>query len=190
MKASVTTRLNLEMSVANEIVNVALTIKPAQVTLVPERREELTTEGGLDVAKLQVGLVPLIRNFSQAGIAVSLFIDPAIQQVRAARETGATTIELHTGRYAAATTPGAKSRELAALAEAARAGGDLGLAVAAGHGLDYGNVGAVAELSDVEEVNIGFSIIVRALSIGLEQAVREMVGLLKKGRQGHVLQAA
>ena len=189
LKAAITTRLNLEMSVAAEIVAAALAIRPDQVTLVPERREELTTEGGLDVLRLSRKLKGLVGPFEQRGIEVSLFIDPVLDQIRAARQVGATVIELHTGRYAHANTSSAKARELGVLKEAARAGRSLGLAVAAGHGLEYDNVREVAEIPEVEELNIGFSIIAQALSIGLERAVREMVERLKRHR-AHVLQAA
>lgn len=188
LKASVTTRLNLEMSVAKEIVDVALAIKPAQVTLVPERREELTTEGGLDVAKLQSGLAPLLRAFGEAGIAVSLFIDPEPDQLKAARACGAPMVELHTGRYAEAATQTARREALHALEEAARLGRTLGLEVAAGHGLDYENVQAIAGIPEIEELNIGFSIISRALSVGLETAVKEMVKLMESSH--HALHAA
>ena len=189
LKAAVTTRLNLEMSVAEDIVKVALAVRPDQVTLVPERRQELTTEGGLDVVRLSRKLKDLIGRFQERGIDVSLFIDPVRDQVQAARDTGATAIELHTGPYAHATAPPARHRELAVLAEAARTGEAFGLVVAAGHGLEYENVREVAEIPEVEELNIGFSIIVRALSVGLEQAVRDMVAHLMPHKT-HALEAA
>jgi pyridoxine 5-phosphate synthase len=178
LRATVTTRLNLEMSAAEEIVRVALLVKPHQVTLVPERRHELTTEGGLDVVKLSTRLQVVTRRLTGAGISVSLFIDPVTSQVRAAKQTGATTIELHTGRYANARTSSTRNRELTALRKAAEQGRALGLTVAAGHGLDYGNTAPLLDTPEIEELNIGYAIIVRALSVGLEQAVREMAGLV------------
>ena len=189
LKASVTTRLNLEMSIAEEIVRVALAVKPHQVTLVPERRRELTTEGGLDVIKLSKRLGSVVERFQRAGVAVSLFIDPAPAQVKAAKRTGAAIIELHTGGYANAATAPARTRELAALRRTAEQGRALGLAVAAGHGLDYDNVGPICEISDIEELNIGYAIIVRALSVGLERAVREMAAIAHH-TPAHALQTA
>jgi pyridoxine 5-phosphate synthase len=180
LRRAVSTRLNLEMSVARGIVAVALTVKPHQVTLVPERRQELTTEGGLDVARLRRALRPLVRSFQARGIGVSLFVDPVAEQLAAARETGAACVELHTGRYAATRSPAARVRALEALRNAAQRGRALGLAVAAGHGLDYENVAAVVRIPEIEEVNIGFSIITRALSVGLAAAVKEMVNLLER----------
>ena len=177
---AVTTRLNLEMSMARDIVNVALAVRPAQVTLVPERRQELTTEGGLDVVRLSQTLRPIVRSFQERDMDVSLFIDPAPDQLTAAAETGATIIELHTGWYANARTPAARARGLEALRTAARQGHSLGLTVAAGHGLDYENVSEVVEIPEIEELNIGFSIITRALSVGLARAVSDMVSLLKR----------
>jgi len=176
LKAAIATRLNLEMSIAREIVDMALAIHPHQVTLVPERRQELTTEGGLDVVRLEPQLVGLVREFQERGIEVSLFVDPVAAQLEASRRTGATVIELHTGTYANS----GRSRDSDALRQAAAQGRALGLSVAAGHGLDYDNVQAVLDIPEIEELNIGFSIISRALSVGLERAVREMVGLLQR----------
>ena len=179
LHASLATQLNLEMSCAPEIVRIALGIRPEQVTLVPERRQELTTEGGLDVARMRRRLGPVIKAFHDRGIAVSLFVDPRLRQLEASRDCGAKIVELHTGRYADAPTAAARSRELAALVRASRQARGLGLAVAAGHGLDYRNVAAVAAIPEIEELNIGYSIIVRALEVGLESAVREMAGLMR-----------
>ncbi len=170
--------LNLEMAMAEEIVRVALRLRPAQVTLVPERRQELTTEGGLDVVRHATRLIPVIKRFHGRGVKVSLFIDPNPRQVRAAQRVGAKIVELHTGRYAEAKAAAARRRELATLASAARQGKALGLAIAAGHGLDYENVLEVGRIPEIEELNIGFSIIARSIFIGLEQAVRDMIGLL------------
>lgn len=189
LRRSITTRLNLEMSIAQDIVRVALAVKPAEVTLVPERRQELTTEGGLDVERLSSTLQPLIRTFHQRGIEASLFIDPAPRQLHAARRVGATIVELHTGRYANARSSKSHAKELDALVQAAETGRLLGLRVAAGHGLDYENVRAVAAIPGIEELNIGFSIISRALLVGLGPAVREMADLIQL-QPSNVLQTA
>ena len=189
LRRTMMTRLNLEMSVAPDVVAVALALRPDQVTLVPEHRQELTTEGGLDVVRLARRLRPLIRAFERRRIAVSVFVDPAADHLAASREAGARIIELHTGRYANASTPRARERELAAIRLAARRGRELGLAVAAGHGLDYGNVGPIAAIPEIEELNIGFSIVARALAVGLERAAREMVELLQR-EEAYALQAA
>ena len=174
----VSTRLNLEMSIAPGVVDAALRVQPWQVTLVPERRRELTTEGGLDVIRLERQLTGLVRRFHQRKISVSLFVDPVASQIKAAERTGATIVELHTGRYANAGSAQGRKRELASLAKAAALARRSGLAVAAGHGLDYDNVKPVAALDDLEELNIGFSIVARALFTGLERAVRDMKALI------------
>lgn len=177
LKRVITTRLNLEMSIAPAIVAVALRIRPWQVTLVPERRQELTTEGGLDAVRLRRGLRPLIRRFQDRGIGVSLFVDPTRPQLEAAREVGASIIELHTGRYGDAAGR-QQVKELEALRRSTAHAKGLGLCVAAGHGLDYENVRGVAAIEDIEELNIGFSIVSKALFVGLEAAVRDMVALM------------
>ncbi len=182
LRRAVTTRLNLEMSITPEIVEVALRVKPDQVTLVPERRQELTTEGGLDVVKLAEPLRPLIQRLEDYGIMVSLFIDPVTAQLEAAHACGASIIELHTGGYANAKSSREQADALEAIRRAAITGRTLGLAVAAGHGLDYENVKAIARIPEIEEVNIGFAIISRALEVGLEQAVRDMAVLLQAAR--------
>lgn len=173
--------VNLEMSIAPEIVAIARRLKPRQVTLVPERRQELTTEGGLDVVRLARRLRRVVSGFHEEGIDVSLFIDPVRRQLQAAADVGAKIVELHTGRYAN-TRPRTKQRvrELAMLSFSARHAEGLGLAVAAGHGLDYENVRNIAAMPVLEELNIGFSIVSRALFIGLEQAVREMNALIRR----------
>lgn len=173
LKRALRIPLNLEMSIAPGVVKTALAVRPHQVTLVPERRQELTTEGGLDVVALQSRLKLLIRRFQQQGIAVSLFIAPVARQITAARAVGATIIELHTGCYANATGR-ERTQELAALKQASALGRGLGLAVAAGHGLDYDNIAPMTRIPEIEEVNIGFSIISRALEVGLGGAVRQM----------------
>ncbi len=182
LRAMVTTRLNLEMSIAPDVVRAALRIRPDEVTLVPERRQELTTEGGLDVRRLAARLRPLIGQCHARGIRVSLFIDPVEAQIAAAEAVGARIIELHTGRYAEAQTAAERRRQLRALMTAIRLGRAHGLAVAAGHGLDYDNVVAIARIPEIEELNIGFSIISRALTVGLERAVTEMAQHLQPRR--------
>ena len=189
LRRAITTRLNLEMSIAPDVVRVALAVTPDQVTLVPERRRELTSEGGLDAVALSARLRPLVRAFHDRGIEVSLFVDPVARQLQAAQRAGARTVELHTGRYANAKTAQARTRTLEALARAARQGRALGLSIAAGHGLDYDNVRAVAGIPEVEELNIGFSIIARALTVGLDAAVREMVEAMQR-QATHALQTA
>ena len=167
-------RVNLEMSAAPSIVAVALRLRPAQVTLVPERRQELTTEGGLNVTAMRARLQRLIEKFQERRIDVSLFIDPSIRKIEAARAVGARIIELHTGCYANTSTTAGTQRELAVLQRAVTKAKALGLSVAAGHGLDYSNVRDIVAIRDIEELNIGFSIIARAVFLGLEQAVRHM----------------
>ena len=174
--------VNLEMSIAPEIVEVALRLKPRQVTLVPERRQELTTEGGLDVPGLGRRLARIVRACQDQKIAVSLFIDPNASQIEAAVATGARIVELHTGAYANARTRPDVARRLAQLRDAAHRAHDAGLVVAAGHGLDYDNVAEVARTSYVEELNIGFSIVARAVVVGIAQAVQEMQALMRRRR--------
>jgi len=171
--------LNLEMSIAASVVRTALRIRPPQVTLVPERRQELTTEGGLDVARQQARLTRVTQQFHECGITVSLFVDPTPVQLDASINAGARIVELHTGRYANARTTASRRRELAVLRRAAAYAHRLGLVVAAGHGLDYENTPAIVRIPEIEELNIGFSIISRALFVGLEHAAREMHALLR-----------
>lgn len=174
--------LNLEMALAPEIVEFALRLRPDQVTLVPERRRELTTEGGLDVRGGRDRIAREVERLHRRGIAVSLFINPDLRQVEAATQVGARIVEIHTGRYAEAA-DGRRRRELAEIAAAVRAARRAGLAAAAGHGLDYDNVALVAALMEVEELNIGYSIIGRALFTGLSRAVREMKRRMNAARR-------
>ena len=178
LRQTVKTKLNLEMGAAKEIIAIALEVKPDMVTLVPEKRQELTTEGGLDVASGKRKLAAVVAQLQNAGIPVSLFIDPEEAQIEAAREIGATFVELHTGRYAE--TKG--QEQLAHLAEieaAAAMASRLGLIVNAGHGLDYRNTTPVAAIPEVEELSIGHAIISRAALVGLEKAVREMLAIVE-----------
>ena len=179
LKETVTTRLNLEMGLADDIIAIALAVHPDQVTLVPERREELTTEGGLDVGSRTAPVADAVRSFHDAGIRVSLFIEADPGQIDAARETGADAVELHTGRYADAATEGEACGELGRIMEGAARAASLGLRVHAGHGLDYRNVAPVCRIAPIEELNIGYSIICRAIFSGLDAAVREMRHLIR-----------
>lgn len=172
------TKLNLEMAATEEMAGFALNLCPDQVCLVPERREELTTEGGLDVVKNEEFLRRVNDRLLEKDILVSLFIDPEASQIEAAKRIGAPMIELHTGRYCEAKKPKEKEKELLKLQEAISLGIKLGLRVNAGHGLNYQNVRPVASIPKIEELNIGHSIIARAVLVGMEQAVREMLGLI------------
>jgi len=174
LRETVQTRLNLEMSVEPAIVAIALETRPDQVTLVPERRAELTTEGGLDVVGQRARVSEAVARLRAAGLEVSLFIDPDLPQVEAAHQLGAFAVELHTGRYADAADPAKRARELAALTTAGAAAVAAGLALHAGHGLNYQNVGPVAIIPSMAELNIGHSIVARAVFTGLERAVHEM----------------
>jgi pyridoxine 5-phosphate synthase len=184
LRETVRAKLNLEMAIVPEIVRIALAVRPDQATIVSERRQEITTEGGLDVARSGSKLRRAIERLSAAGIQVNLFIDPEPELVEAAREAGAAGVELHTGRYASAR-PGKEAVKRAAeLERAAAIAANLGLFIAAGHGLDYRNVAPVAAIRQVEELNIGHSIISRAVFVGLAAAVREMKALLTAARTG------
>jgi len=178
------TRMNLEMAVTEEMLGVAERYRPADCCLVPERREELTTEGGLDVAGQEVRVTAACRRLADAGCRVSLFIDADLEQVEAAARCGAPAIELHTGHYADATDPAAQARELARITRAANHGRAAGLQVNAGHGLSYDNVGAVAALTTIKELNIGHAIVAQAVFSGLRAAVAEMKRLMEAARSG------
>ena len=174
LRETVRTRLNLEAAVAPEIVKIALELKPDQVTFVPERREELTTEGGLDAIGQKARLGEAIKRCRDAGISVSLFIDPDLAQVACAAELRADAVELHTGRYADGAAEQDVASELNALVRAGEKAVALKLALHAGHGLNYQNVGAVARIPRMLELNIGHAIVTRAVFVGMERAVREM----------------
>jgi pyridoxine 5-phosphate synthase len=178
LRRSLRTRLNLEMSLAPSIVDFALQVKPDQATLVPEKRQELTTEGGLDVVRFASRVARATGRLVKAGIDVSLFIEPSARQVRAASAAGATVIELHTGSYALAAAPRQRRDELERIRGACALGRRLGMVVNAGHGLDYDNVRPIAEMDGMHELNIGYAIICRAIFTGLEEAVRQMRALL------------
>lgn len=181
LRRTVKTRLNLEMAATDEMVGIALKVLPDCVTLVPEKREELTTEGGLNVflnRNLIKRQADLLR---QGGVIVSLFVDPDLEQIKAAHRVGADYIEIHTGAYCEARNNEERRAELAKIETAIRAGHKLGLGVNAGHGLNYQNVEAVVALGGIEEFNIGHSIVGRAVLVGMKQAVQDMLTLLRRG---------
>jgi pyridoxine 5-phosphate synthase len=179
LRRTVSVKLNLELASADEIVAIACRVKPDQATLVPERREEVTTEGGLDVAGQREVVGNSVKKLHDAGIYVSLFLDPDPRQLDLAKSLGADAVELHTGRYALAKPSQPREAELAKLIAAGRQICAAGLALHAGHGLNYHNVQPIAAIPDMHELNIGHAIIARAVFSGLQEAVREMKRLLK-----------
>ena len=184
LRRTVTTHLNVEMAATSEMVRIAQTVKPNQVTLVPERREEVTTEGGLDVVLHAGNLEKVVGVLLEARIDVSIFVDPDLEQIRQCHKLKAPKIEINTGKYADAWKDGGNwIAELEKIATAARAARKLGLVVLAGHGLTYRNIDAIAAISEIEELNIGHSIISRASLVGLDAAVREMAALLRSPRR-------
>lgn len=180
MRQTVRTTLNLEMAASPEMVQVAFAAKPNVVTLVPERRQELTTEGGLDVVNGRENLKKVVKQLRDGEIEVSLFIDPDLDQIRAAHRIDAGTVELHTGRFCDATNDKERAKELARVVEAAKAASKLGLRVVAGHGLNYENVRPVVAIQEIAELNIGHSIVARAVLVGMDRAVRDMIALMKR----------
>jgi pyridoxine 5-phosphate synthase len=179
LREIVQTRLNLEMAATEEMIRIALATKPEIATLVPEKREELTTEGGLDVIKFFQPLKKAIQRLQKGGIPVSLFVDPRKDQIRASEGVGANAIEIHTGHYCDAKTTADADEELKKILDAVGEASHRNLRIAAGHGLNYVNVQRIAEIKEIEELNIGHSIIARAVLVGLERAVREMIALIK-----------
>ncbi len=171
--------LNLEMAATAEMVKVAYEYKPDIVTLVPERREELTTEGGLDVNAQREAIARVVKTLKDGEITVSLFIDPDLDQVKASHKVSADRVELHTGRYCEAHNEKERQRELGRIIDVAKAATRLGMGCAAGHGLNYDNVRAVAAIPEIDELNIGHAIVARAVLVGFDRAVREMVELLR-----------
>jgi len=182
LRATVQTQLNFELAPTTENVELALTIKPEQVTFVPERPDELTTEGGLDLAGSRIDLRRSVDTLHEAGIAVAIFIDPQAEQVKAAHRLGAGAIEFNTGTYCDLISLRERNDELDRIHAAAKLASKLGLHVAAGHGLSLQNVEALAALPEIVEFNIGHSIVARAILCGLEQAVREMKDALIRAR--------
>lgn len=178
LKRAVKTKFNLEMSLDPEIVRIACKVKPDQATLVPERRKELTTEGGLDVLSHFKKIKNVSQRLEQSGIAVSLFIDPEKKQIDAAKKSGVGMVELHTGRYCEAKNQKEEDKYFRELLAATRHAKEAGLSVNAGHGLNYYNTARVARIKDIEELNIGYSIVCRAVLVGLARAVKEMKVLI------------
>lgn len=177
LKQTVTCKLNMEMSIAPAIVRIAERLRPNQCTLVPERREELTTEGGLDMVRFARRIAPVVRKLHKRNIEISAFIEPIPDQVRAAADVGCDAIELWTGEYAHVTSHKALDKAMKHLEKAIEVGHECGLVVHAGHGLTYDNIGPIAAMDGFVEFNIGHSIIARAVFIGLREAVRQMKAL-------------
>ncbi len=180
LRDTVKTKLNLEMGANKEIIKIALEVKPDLVTLVPEKREELTTEGGLDTLSQQKKIAKVIEKMTAKSIPVSIFSDPDAKQLKAAKRVGASFVELHTGRYCDAVTESERENEFNLLVEAAEEASNLGLRVCAGHGLDYQNTAPIAALHTIEELSIGHAIMARAIFSGLEMAVRDMLAIVKE----------
>ena len=183
LRPLIKTRMNLECAVTPEMINIACQVKPHDVCLVPEKREEVTTEGGLNVLGHYVAVEAAIKQLKSAGIRVSLFIDPDEKQIQAARNVGATVVELHTGRYADVSGE-ELIKELERIQKAAQYGVSIGLRVNAGHGLHEGNVMPIAGISDLSELNIGHAIVAEALFKGWQKAITDMKALMVKGRAG------
>ena len=179
LRKTVNGTLNLEMAAVQPMLELALQHRPDTSTLVPERREELTTEGGLDVLSHRDEIKRVTRALRDAGVEVSLFVDPEVEQIKASHRADAQAVELHTGRYCEAHGAKDRARELARIIEASKAAARLGLRVAAGHGLDYWNVQPVARVDEITELNIGYAIVCRAVLVGLERAVRDMKDLIQ-----------
>src|SRR4051812_47347413 len=173
------TMLNLEMAATQEMVKVAYEYKPDVVTLVPERREELTTEGGLDVNAQRDAISRVVKTLKDGEIVVSVFIDPDLDQVKASHKVSADRVELHTGRYCEAPNEKERQRELGRILDVAKSAVRLGMGCAAGHGLNYDNVRPIARIAEIDELNIGHAIVARAILLGFEKAVREMVEILR-----------
>lgn len=179
LRQTIKTRLNLEMAATPEMIGIALRIRPDMVTLVPEKRRELTTEGGLDVSSGKKKIAGAVKQLGEEGIPVSLFVDPDSRQIQAAKDVGATYVELHTGRYCDTRSRDEQTREFSLIRDSAAEAKEAGLLVHAGHGLDYRNTQRIASLETIEELSIGHAIISRALFVGLDQAVREMLALIR-----------
>lgn len=173
------TRVNMEMAATTEMQEIALALRPDSVTLVPEKREEVTTEGGLDLLRIGAAAGPIVKSLREGGITVAAFLNPDLAQIKEAAKLGFDAVEIHTGEYANAGRTEVE-RALRAIRDAASATAKQGLKVHAGHGLTYHNVRPIVEIREIEELNIGHSIISRAMFVGLEQAVREMAALLRR----------
>lgn len=182
LRETIKTKMDLEMAATNEMVEIACKIKPEMVTLVPEKREELTTEGGLDLTALEFKLTPAIERLKENDIKVSLFIEPSPESVDLALEYGADMIEIHTGKYGLVRNSEEVIFELEKIRQTARIAKELGIGVNAGHGLNYNNITAIANIEDIDEVSIGHSIISRAMFTGLDNAVRDMLKVIRRVR--------
>ncbi len=182
LRQTLKTELNLEMAAAQEMVKLSLELRPDTVTLVPERRQELTTEGGLDVAAQKDSLKGVIKLLRDADIRVSLFIDPDLDQVRASHKLDAHAIEIHTGRYAEVRGAAARKSELGRIIDCAKMAQKLGMFVAAGHGLHYANTLEISRIQEISELNIGHSIVARAVIDGMDRAVRDMLAIMAEAR--------
>lgn len=179
LRQTVKTKLNLEMAATDEMINIALKVKPAMCTLVPEKRQELTTEGGLEVRANLAAVTQAVERLQDGGLIVSLFVDPDPDQVKAASKAGADYIEIHTGAYAEAKDWKIEDEELDKIGNSIKLAAKLGLGVNAGHGLNYTNIKRIAAIGGIEEYNIGHSIISRAVLVGLDRAVRDMVEMIQ-----------
>ena len=178
-KEAIKTKLNIEMAATEEMKKIAIDLKPEIVSLVPEREEELTTEGGLDVISNEKHLEPHIRELQKAGIRVSIFVDPNLKQIEACHRVGVNLIEINTAKYSDLKPGAERDKALDELKEVAKYSHTLGLEIHAGHGLDYKNVQSIAEIPEIKELSIGFSIVARAAIVGIDMAVREMVSLIE-----------
>ena len=179
LRETVSVKLNLEMACNDEVLDIACQVKPHQATLVPERREEVTTEGGLDILSQKARVAEVVGRLHDAGISVSLFLDPDLEQIAAAAELKVDAVELHTGQYALASPGREQQRELATQISASKSIREAGMALHAGHGLTYRNVRPIATIEGMHELNIGHSIVARAIMVGFEKAVREMKRLVE-----------
>jgi len=183
LRATVKTKLDMEMAATDEMVNIACDVKPEMVTLVPEKREEVTTEGGLDISASQDRILKAVEKLKNAGIKVSIFIEPRPENVDMALEVGADMIEIHTGKYSLMKTNEGKIVELEKIRQTAMLAKELALGVNAGHGLNYINIMPIANIDDIDEVSIGHSIIAKAVFSGLHQAVTDMIAIIRRVRQ-------
>lgn len=178
LRQTIKTKMNLEMAATEEMLGIALRVKPEMVTLVPEKRQELTTEGGLDVVLHQDSIRKAIEVLHGGGVAVSLFINPDPLHIETSRALGAEYVEIHTGTFCDAMTEKSRQEEFDRVAQAARLAGELGLRVHAGHGIDYRNILRIRTIGEIEEFSIGHAVVARALLVGMERAVREMLALV------------
>jgi pyridoxine 5-phosphate synthase len=180
MRDVVKTKLNLEMAATREMIDIALSVKPDQVTFVPEKRQEITTEGGLDVLSQEDYLKKVIKRFKEAGIPVSIFIDPDLKQIKSAKKTGADCLEINTGRYSEAKSEKELGVEFEKVMGAVKFAYKSKFTVHAGHGLTYRNVKRISDLEEISELNIGHNIVARAVLVGMERAVREMLNIINQ----------